>query len=384
MVPHMKLQSLVILIFLMSTTCVASASNEECNSILRDGTMAKSDYRSSDYLRRLLHWKFSQQEVEQSKSDTSFGAVIPIYGALVPIDFSEQEAYDARKAIIESLDRDDIQKHTVHYMLASGDPVIADAWSKCIDHSKGGLFVWFSERQQNSAVLNVKFRSSESSNTTFTISEISLTGLKYGEQPTTRSLPANNKCLFVGKKFKSGDECAFEIPVASAGESLSLVANGAFGKSGNTSYNVAFLPHGMKWIRSSDTIITNTFEKPLLAGVSTDYPNEMQGPPVCLKKSSIGNNITFIQSLVDTIPTVSCIGDGACWGVIDSKTDESICWHASVKTHYNSCGCLVAAKIGIIRSRWVNEDLLEPNLGKNNVIYRPLQLPMKKLDIPLF
>ena len=366
------LQSLVIFILLVFATCVASA-NDECNSILRDGTMARSDYQSNAYLRRLLHWRFSKQEVEQSKSDTSFGAVIPIYGVLVPVDFSEQEASDARRAISESLDRDDIQQHTVHYMLASGDPVIADAWSKCIDHSKGGLFVWFSERRQNSAVLNVKFRSAENSTTTFRISEISLTGLKYGNQPTKRSLPANNACLFIGKVFKSGDDCAIEVPVASAGESLSLVTNGEFSKGGNARSSVAFLPHGMKWIRSSDAIYSNQLKVPLLAEVSSSYPDEKHGASVCLQRSTIGKNITFIKPMVDSVPTVSCPGDGACWGVVDSKTDESVCWHAFVKTHYNSCQCLVAAKIGIIRSRWVDNDELEPNPGKNNMFYRPLQ-----------
>ena len=362
-----------VLLLSVAGACLAN-TNDSCNSILRDGTMAKSDYRMRHYLRRLLHWRFSKQELEQSKRDTSFGADVPIYDILVGADFSQQEASDARRAIAESLDRDDIEQYTVHYMLASGDPVIAEAWTKCINSSKGGLFVWFSERKQNSAVLNVKFRSEENPKTTFSVASISLTALGFGKQPSSRTLP-QNVCLYVGKAFKSGDECAVEVATTSSGESLRLVANGRFSTGGNTRPAVAFLPHGMKWIKSSDTIYSNKLQPPLIAEVSRGYPGEEGwGTQVCISRTAAGTGGTFIKPSVQATALATCPGDGACWGAIDSVTDDSVCWHSFVHTHYNSCQCLSAAVIGIIRSRWVDEDQLEPDPNKTNrLVFRPLQ-----------
>lgn len=81
-----------------------SYSSTPCDSILRDGTMAKSDYRTNTTLRRLLHYRFANQDVEKSNNDESFGGSIPIGDVLVGTDFSKSEQSEAQHAIRSSLD----------------------------------------------------------------------------------------------------------------------------------------------------------------------------------------------------------------------------------------------------------------------------------------
>lgn len=338
-------------------------ANTGCDAILRDGTMARADYRTNDYLRRLLHWRYASQDSEQSKQDTSFGASIPIEGVLVGVDFTQNEAKDVRRAINQSLDKDDIQQHTLDYMLVSGDPVIADAWSKCMA-SSSGLFVWFSERKRNSAILNIRFQARENPATKFKIDEVTLSTLKRGTEPAPKDIPTN-KCLKVSEQLKSGDSCQIEIKTSSGSEELLIVMNGHLSGEGVKLGASAFLPSNMKWIKESDYFDSRTLKPPLLADVSQNYWNRsvQSGAPVCVTSKEL-NNAIFVAPTATSTGTIICDGDGACYGGGTSVTDTKFCWSATVYTHYNSCTCTAAGSINLIRSRWVDADELEPVPGK--------------------
>lgn len=348
---------LAALIF-SATFTNAHAQGSPCDSILRDGTMAKADYRSRNELKRLLHWRFASQELEKSNSDQSFGATIPIKGVLVGADFSQSEEREAQRAISSSLDMQLIQNYTLSYMLTSGDPVIAKAWSECM-RDRGGFFVWFGQRQGAAAPVQAQFHSPTDREQSFTISDAQWTWIAINGS-RQKSEPFNVSCLEPGRVYKAGDSCSFTLDSVDPAWGGLLVVNGKYATSGGATQAVsAFVPPNMQWVVASDRVVSSQLNPPIFSSRAEQYDTggsrAYQLPEVCIARSQINMPASFIRSSATTSTSGHCAGsDGACNGRVTSVTDEKFCWAGSmVVDRHKSCGCTVTGSINVFRSRWV-------------------------------
>lgn len=332
-----------------------------CDSILTDGTMARADYRTNTELRRLLHWRYASQDLNSSTNDTSFGATIPIKGVLVGADFSEAEQSDVQRAISSSLDMELIRNYTLSYMLTSGDPVIADAWSTCmLKHA--GFYVWFGPRKGAVTTVNVEFQSPDDRYQEFKVSEVQWSQIEINGSKREMT-PIKGKCLESGRKYKSGDKCSFVLDTVESSTGMLLVVNGMQSSwwqfwGGTTDSATAFLPPNMKWVPSSDRVVTTLLDPPIISSESMKYWERgvRQLPRVCVERSKVGGDaVTFIRATAKSWAFEPCNGtDGFCAGSPVDVSGEKFCWGGSMRTDKdgNSCTCRVAAEIEVIKSRW--------------------------------
>ncbi|WP_431484636.1 hypothetical protein [Pseudomonas solani] len=323
--------------------------------------MARADYRTNTELRRLLHWRYASQDLNSSENDTSFGATIPIKGVLVGADFSEAEHSDVQRAISSSLDMELIRNYTLSYMLTSGDPVIADAWSTCmLKHA--GFYVWFGPRNGAATTINVEFRSPNDRYQEFKISEVQWSQIEINGRKRVMA-PIKSECLRLGREYKASDKCSFVLDTVESSAGMLLVVNGMQSSwwqlwGGTTGSATAFLPPNMKWVSSSDRVVTTSLDPPVISSESMNYWERgvRQLPRVCVERSKVGGDaVTFIRATAKSWKFQDCNGsEGFCRASPVDVSDERFCWGGSMRTdrNGNSCICKVAAEIEVIKSRW--------------------------------
>jgi hypothetical protein len=293
----------------------------------------------------------------------SFGASIPVKEVLVGADFAASEESEAQRAISNSLDMDLINKYTLSYMLTSGDPVIAEAWSNCMLRN-AGFYVWFGPRQGKATTVNVEFHSPKDRYQEFKVSDVqwSQIELSGGKRVMT---PISNECLRPGRKYKSGDKCTSVLDSVESSSGVLLVVNGLQSSwwqfwGGTTDSSTAFLPPNMKWVPLTDRVVSRSLNPPVISSRSESYDKNGSRayglPEVCVDRAQVGgDSVSFIKSSASVVRDAPCQGsDGSCIPKMTAITDLKFCWSGEmVVDEKKSCTCTATGAINVLKSRWV-------------------------------
>lgn len=157
----MKFSSMVLgAIFLsipFSQSSFAISNNDQCGDVLKGGYKATSLYSTRFDYRRLLDTRISNMTFQEAKSDTSLTGSMPIGDVILGAGFTE-DTFNSYKSHLqhETTSKVDISR-SLDILLSTGDKEILQAWTKCMD-GKTGLYMFFSDIQPNSAILNVEWR----------------------------------------------------------------------------------------------------------------------------------------------------------------------------------------------------------------------------------
>lgn len=196
------------------------------------------------------------------------------------------------------------------YMLSSGEPVIANAWSTCM-RERGGFYVWFWPRQGGAEIVSVEFQSPNDRDQKFKLSDVQWAGVALNGSRIEMS-PIKAECLAPGRVYKAGDTCSFALSTVDASTGVLLVVNGKYTSKGGTAYAVdAFLPPNMKWSSVSSRVVTSLLKPPVVTSKSKRYQKSgsVTYPldEVCIDRAQIGgNSVLFVASTAQTSPSAHC------------------------------------------------------------------------------
>lgn len=344
----MLLKVLTGSILLAIHVCALAASPDECAYILKDGTMAKTSYKSNDYLRLVLQSRFSKQTYDQAKNDTSFGAVIPIEGIMVGVEGEDKSFEEHKTAIRRSLDMSRIENHQLEIAVYSGDPVIAAAWVKCMDE-KQGLYVWFTLDNAKTAKLNVRWNGGKQ----YTPPSVRISAVD--SEPKRAWTRNANSCLYPGRVYKHTQSCSQILTLGSATQDLSVTVQGESSIDANAT---AYLAPRVIWvdrmiILDSGVEVMPTSQYATASGQAGQ--NEVPGSTACFSQQKLGKAIPIKATFKPDTKYPYCYGAGHC-SVRTSITDTQACWQAFAHPVGAACGCNIYGTMQALLAGWFPVD----------------------------
>jgi hypothetical protein len=336
---------------LSTSICYAANPMDSCSDILKDGTMAKTNYKSNDFLQQIIHSRYFRQAYDKAKNDTSFGANIPIDDIMVGVEWNQKTYEEHQEAIRRSLDFNRVEQHELEIAISSGDPVIAEKWADCMKNDQGGLFIWFVPQNAKTAVMHVYWNGGK-----FKPGPLQITSIK-SEPARTWSRRTSN-CLWVGRKYDSGRGCQEPITLLSSTADLVVTADGKGSASGDSS---AYLGPRLGWVSRViplESRIEHEEKNQYARSSGQAGQTSVPGSTACLSKEQIGNAIPLASTFKIDPHYPYCYGAGHC-EARTAITHEKACWQAFAFPVGASCGCNIYASVSGLLSGWYPVDSKE-------------------------
>lgn len=349
------------LFLLLSTAARSATPMDKCSDILTDGTMAKTSYKSNDFLQQIIHARFFKQSYQQAAKDQSFGVSIPIEGILVGAEWSEKNYNEYQEAVRRTLNMNTIEQHQLEIAVSSGDPTIAAKWAECMKKGEGALYVWFTANNATTATVSVFWNGGS-----FNPKQVEIESIQ--SEPARQWTSKNtNKCLYPKKKLRSGDTCQFTVTLPKSTDDLVLTVNG---KSESAPASAAaYLAPRLVWVSRSILLDSRTETSPNLQYSTASSERSVEtGSPTCFDAKKIGKGIPLGSTFLPDTVHGSCWGNGYC--VTKSAiTLDKVCWQAEVHPdgRHASCGCYSYGKITVLLAGWYPVDSPDA-LGKGAAV----------------
>lgn len=222
------------LVFFMMGAFISAAwsgsamAQSQCSDVLKDGVFQTSNYRERNYFNQIIWSRFMKSTFETASSDTSLGFGVPVGEIVLGGKFTRAE-YDAKKASISNEYFNKISSsNELDIALTSGDPIILEKWSDCMQKQGGGLTIRFDPISSRQAFVNLQYYPQGTRNRVRLSRNVVL--------PQGVSLVDGGKCFRRGTRIVAGNVCRARIEIDQAQRPVPLVVNA------NEASAQAFLP----------------------------------------------------------------------------------------------------------------------------------------------
>ncbi|SEP51205.1 hypothetical protein SAMN04487843_1461 [Methylobacterium sp. ap11] len=173
--------------------------------------------KSNNFYKMLKLYAFSRQSDEEIKKDRRFDANIPLGESIVGIGATSNDQKRKKEEIDQKFYTSITSSQMLDLALTSGDPVIIDAWSKCMS-KKGGLSLRFIVNNSKSVTAIVEwFIPVGTSQSYVTISQNARI------PPEVDLENSDLTCFEKGKTIRAGAACKSNIRLKDAASPINLV-----------------------------------------------------------------------------------------------------------------------------------------------------------------
>jgi hypothetical protein len=295
----------------------ASADNG-CKDILVSGTMTTTQMRSHTFFLQILAAEFAQKTDEQTDEKLSHDGSMSWAGIGMGGKFNKDDAKRYIQELRSKLDISTVLNHESSVLLASGDPQIVGAWSKCMQERRG-LSMRFEASSAKSVALILEWYAFPVAPDVSTDTYLKEDILIPKNKEKDIQIVSGKDCLSHENPLRDKIPCTVNLEFTSGETDLLLTANAIHGTTD------AYLPQRLV-LKPEREIWQPQPGEQKTAGVYT-FSEDKRSPSVCLAPKK---DWSFVAATMEA--NVSHYdgpsGAGRCSGEIKPNTPSFLCFNS--------------------------------------------------------
>ncbi len=230
------MRKFALLFFFVAVLSFTTKAHAACEEILQDGTLKAVQFESSDEYQLAIYKAFANSTYSQSKNSRVLGAGIPFGEAVMgTLDYSEGDFEEKRAQVRDVLSTNFSSASSLNFAMSSGDPVIVDAWSRCMSERGGFIKIEIERRSADIVGLQISWNAGNSTVTSATLRDDIYVGDK--------TVLQGAYCLEKGTELMTGAPCPVLVKLDNSSDSLLVSVNSDAGS------ETAFVPPRMRLTR---------------------------------------------------------------------------------------------------------------------------------------
>ncbi len=213
-----------------------AAAQDACGDVLRSGTLQSANIWRRDFFSQVVAARFASSTYEQSRDNRELGFGIPLGEYFLSGNYSQNQFEERARQFRSALNLSQISSNELSVALASGDPIIVNAWRECMNN-KRGMSARFTVVNSREAVLTIEYFGFGGINTASLTEDI-----RFPQGVTIRS---GQQSLRANTRYESGVSRDITLDLPNGSLSFSATVNSNRGSSR------AFLPRRLRLVEET-------------------------------------------------------------------------------------------------------------------------------------
>lgn len=129
-------------VFFLHTSLIAQP-DDRCSDVLRNGTFQNAKYRENNFFQQIIWSRFLSSSYEESKTNRDLGFGIPIGEIVMGGNYDEAQFNQKKQDVQREMSNTLTSYSEIDAALTSGDRVIVENWTQCMNQRGGKLLLRF-------------------------------------------------------------------------------------------------------------------------------------------------------------------------------------------------------------------------------------------------
>jgi hypothetical protein len=221
-----SMKALFLLLSILSVTIFSqpASADDTCKDVLVDGAMQRLTLRSHSFFLQLLAVEYAKKSSEENDEQLSHDGSMEWAGITFGGKFNKNDVKKYLDEVRTKLDLTTLSNNESSAVLASGDPVVVQAWTSCMLRH-GGLGMRFEAQSPTKAVLRIEWYAYPVASGVSTETKLKNDILI----PPDVKVVQGNECLKKSNPLRDKIPCSVNLEFKSGADDLLLTANATLG-----------------------------------------------------------------------------------------------------------------------------------------------------------